>query len=316
MVRPTPPSKNPTNHLPRAARLASSNIAHVIFLTTDVAFSKSLSKALPDRIFRGLTLGDIPTDAAKRYVLSHLDADAAELALDTDEKPLTPSERRTDLDQLDSCIACLGGRLTDLEFLARRIKAGETPDRAVHEIVDQAASEIMKMYLLSSSTPDGGAARQWTPEQAWTLVKMLAETDALRYNEIALSDAYKGADPDAVLQALEQAELVTIVSANGRPASIRAGKPVYLAAFRQLTSDAVLRARLDLAVLTQRIKIESGNVEKYEDELLLLGRLPRQPAELGGRVRFLLGKTAASQGRIERYEREAGELKKVLVSRF
>lgn len=281
-----------------------------------MAFSKSLSKALPDRIFRGLTLGDIPTDAAKRYVLSHLDADAVEMNLDADEKALIPSERRTDLDQLDSCIISLGGRLTDLEFLARRIKAGETPNRAVHEIVDQAASEIMKLFLLSSSSPDSGATRQWTPEQAWTLIKMLAKTDALRYNEIALSDAYKGANPDTVLQALEQAELITIISANGRPASIRAGKPVYLAAFRQLTADTVLRARLDLAVLTNQIKIESQNVEKCENELLLLGQLPKQPAELGGRVQFLLGKTQISQGKIEKYEHEAGELKRVLLSEF
>jgi hypothetical protein len=41
-----------------AAGLTTSNIAHVIFLTNDISYSKSLSKALPDRVFRQISLGD------------------------------------------------------------------------------------------------------------------------------------------------------------------------------------------------------------------------------------------------------------------
>ena len=108
-----------------AAALTTANIAHVIFLTNDVSFSKSLSKALPDRVFRQISLGDCSSETAKRFVINHLDADA-----DNDfsvESKLTPSQKRTDLGELDSCIQTLGGRLTDLEFLARRIKTGESP---------------------------------------------------------------------------------------------------------------------------------------------------------------------------------------------
>jgi hypothetical protein len=39
--------------------------------------------------------------------------------------------------RLDACIEVLGGRLTDLEFFARRLKTGQTPNRAVAEIIDQ-----------------------------------------------------------------------------------------------------------------------------------------------------------------------------------
>ncbi len=35
-----------------AAGLTTANVAHVIFLTNDISYSKSLSKALPDRVFR------------------------------------------------------------------------------------------------------------------------------------------------------------------------------------------------------------------------------------------------------------------------
>lgn len=108
-----------------AAGLTTANIAHVIFLTNDVSFSKSLSKALPDRVFRQIQLGDCSPEVAKRVVLNHLDADVEDSG-GTDKK-LPPSQRREDLRELDGVISTLGGRLTDLEFLARRIKTGDTP---------------------------------------------------------------------------------------------------------------------------------------------------------------------------------------------
>lgn len=111
----------------RAARLTVSNVAHVIFLTDDVSFSKSLSKALPDRVFRQISLGDCSPDVAKKLVLRHLDAETDERA-PVDAEKTTPSQRRADLAELDECIDTLGGRLTDLEFLARRIKLGESPN--------------------------------------------------------------------------------------------------------------------------------------------------------------------------------------------
>ena len=120
-------SDGPTHALLRAAGLTISNIAHVIFLTQDVSFSKSLGKALPDRIFRQISLGDCTPEVAKRLVLQHLDADIDER--DRGVKRPPPSQQREDLVELDGCIQTLGGRLTDLEGLARRIKIGESPTR-------------------------------------------------------------------------------------------------------------------------------------------------------------------------------------------
>ncbi|KAI4237680.1 MAG: hypothetical protein LQ352_007927, partial [Teloschistes flavicans] len=108
-----------------AASLTTANIAHVIFLTNDVSFSKSLSKALPERVFRQISLGDCSREVAKRFVINHLNLDSDE---DASGKKTLPSRDRPDLDELDDSIDILGGRLTDLEFLARRIKTGETPN--------------------------------------------------------------------------------------------------------------------------------------------------------------------------------------------
>ncbi|OCL10324.1 escape protein-like protein 2 [Glonium stellatum] len=319
-----------------AARLTTANIAHVIFLTNDVSFSKSLSKALPDRVFRQISLSDCSPEVAKRFVITHLESDddiatttSGAPSDDTRPKP-TPSQRRADLAELDSCIASLGGRLTDLEFLARRIKTGETPAKAVDEIIAQSASEILKMYLFSTDDDDNdtttsknnnnnnnNSGRRWTPEQAWLLIKQLATHETLRYNEVLLAEAFKAGGGERALRALEQAELVSIVAgANGRPAAVRPGKPVFQPAFRRLVADRVLCARLDLALLAEALKAENAGVEALEAELRLLAELGRPPREVLPRVRWLLAKLAASQAKVEGWEREGAGLKKVLGEEF
>lgn len=109
-----------------AAALTTSSVAHVIFLTTDASFSKSLGKALPDRIFRLITLGDCAPEVAKRFVIRHLDVEPGDHA--AAEENVASVQTRDDLGELDGCLQVLGGRLTDLEFLARRIKTGESPN--------------------------------------------------------------------------------------------------------------------------------------------------------------------------------------------
>jgi RNA12 protein/RNA recognition motif. (a.k.a. RRM, RBD, or RNP domain) len=300
------------------ARLTSSNIAHVIFLTTDVSFSKSLSKALPDRVFRQITLGDCTPEVAKKMVLRYIDADnryesstnrEEEEDSKAGETKQTSSRSRSDLDELDSVIQVLGGRLTDLEFLARRIQGGESPGSAVRQIIEQSASEILKMYLLDVDT----SGRKWSPQQAWFLIKELAANGTLKYNELLLNSLLSNGE--AVLQSLEQAELITITSKNGRPQSVKPGKPVYHAAFEYLTEDEVLKARLDLAILTELIAAENKNLDKAESELKVLAELPIA-ADLKPRIRYLLAKVLASQQGVEKMEQEAGMKKKIMKEKF
>ena len=348
-----------------AAALVQSNIAHVIFLTNDSSYSKSLSKALPDRVFRQVALGDLSPDVAKKYVVSHLEAlsggrslhggeegaphdhnhDAAAAAGNTtakshgggggkddgkdsqdgrdgEEAIRAELKRREDLKELDECIGTLGGRLADLEFLARRLKAGQSPQRAVAEIVDQSASEILKMFLLGSSaaptSAPAGDDRRYSPEQAWHLIRAIAAHESLRYHEVLLSNTFAAstspaaADGEAALEALAAAELITVHTHRGRPQTVRAGRPVYQAAFARLRADPVLRARMDLAVLAELARVEAKTLDKAEAELALLAALPRQPAQVAPRVAYLLAKLAAAQAKIDAFETEMGELKKVL----
>jgi hypothetical protein len=313
-----------------AAALVQSNIAHVVFLTNDTAYSKSLSKSLPDRVFRSVALGDLSPSVAKQYVVSHLDPDDQVLAGDQEastedkERILKEGTYRKDLEELDECIESLGGRLTDLEFLARRLKSGQSPKRAVAEIIEQSASEIIKMYFPTATGGGGGAGggdKKWSPEQAWYLVREIAQKESLRYNEVLLSNTFASststsaaANGEAALEALANAELIVVTSHKGRPQTIRAGKPVYQAAFRSLLDDGVLRAKMDLALLTELAKVEAKGIDKVEQELGLLGQLPNMPFQTGERVTYLLNKLEAGQKKIQKFEAEMGELKKVLTT--
>ncbi|KAI5852366.1 RNA12 protein-domain-containing protein [Tricharina praecox] len=282
-----------------AALLVSSNVAHVIFLTNDIGFQKSLAKSLPDRVFRTVFLGDAKPESAKRYVLYHLDGQSDHIK--KDEKLMK---------ELDESIVALGGRLTDLEFLSRRIKAGETPHQAVHEIILNSASEILKLYFLDGSEV---AKRKWTPEQAWYLVKRLTSEDSLRYNEVLLHDFFKSSGGEDAVQALEQAEMVSIINKHGRPYAIKPGKPVYRAAFERLLKDEVLKAKMDMVSLKAVVKAETVDIKKCEEELQALAACEKKS---GRRVDWLVGKIDKSQRKVEDAEAQMVSLKKVLQAQF
>lgn len=302
-----------------AARLTTSNLAHVIFLTHDVSYTKSLSKALPDRVFRQISLQDCSPEVAKRYVISHLDFDEGEdketavISSNTGEQivKLSKSQQRKDLKELDGVIESLGGRLTDLENLSRRVKAGQTPKKAVAEMIQEAAAEIVKLYLVFHHDEK----RAWEAHQAWALIRDLAKADSLRYNEVLLLDAFT-VDGDSALGALEQAELISIHSEHGRPYSIRAGRPIFNAAFQKLVEDQVLRSKMDLKIVTEQIGNQNKGIDKYEQELQLLAQLPGPPSELRQRVKYLLHKINTSQEKIEGLERQQTGLKEILLTEY
>ncbi|KAI3341582.1 RNA12 protein [Ustulina deusta] len=303
-----------------AAALVQSDVAHVIFLTNDSSYTKVLSKSLPDRVFRHVALGDLSPDVAKWFILGHVRAD--QKTDDSNGDDSTEGQKVADvpdLTELDDCIGTLGGRLTDLEYLARRIKAGQSPKQAVAEITEQAASEILKMFLLPSKVASD-SEHKWSMEQAWYLVNLLSKEDALRYNEVLLSDTFASSltapDGESALEGLANAELITVRSQAGRPRSIVVGKPVYQAAFRQLAADKVLSAKMELARLKELVKIEGGNIDKAEKELMLLGSLPTQTWGAHDRIQYLLGKMDVAQSKISGYEREMGQLKKVLSTQY
>ena len=113
-----------------AAILTESNVAHVIFMTNDVGYSKALAT---DRVLRTVTLSDKDPETAKLYVVQQLKYIQGERKRQRTEEPKEVGESGevTVADQhldLDNCMRVLGGRMKDLEALAQRLAMGASPD--------------------------------------------------------------------------------------------------------------------------------------------------------------------------------------------
>ena len=182
---------------------------------------------------------------------------------------------------------------------------------AVNRIIEQSSSEILKVFILGSELEP----QHWTREQAWHLIKALAHSEggALPYNQVLASDLFKE-NGEAILLALEQAELISIRATNGFPHTVKPAKPVYRTVFKRLAENKALSSRLNLGILSQLMKKENSSIGKYEEELALLGSLPKQPRELTTRIQWLLDKVYKSQDKIGKYEQESAGLQQILKS--
>lgn len=298
-----------------AASLVQNRAAQVIFLTSENAYSKPLTKALPDRVFRVLSLGDLDHDVAKKYILGRIKDDreaAEERKEESDEK----KRGAPNLRGLDQAIETLGGRLVDLESLSRRIQAGMSPQAATDEIVSESAADVVKMFLLGK--PGEEVEKRWSMPQVWHLVKALSKDTSLLYNQVLLSPTFSSSTTpaassgEAALESLAAAELISIRSDRGHPRLITAGKPLHQAAFALMAKDRVLVAKMDLAQRNELSKIEVKKIQAAENELVLLGSLPRQTSESAGRIHYLLAQIDTSQRKIEDLDKEIAACKKVL----
>ncbi|KAF9178843.1 mitochondrial escape protein 2 [Haplosporangium sp. Z 767] len=284
-----------------AAVLVENHVAHVIFISNNVATSKPLTKALPNMTFETIVLTDATLDSAMEFVYKHLEKDEYPNIID--------------------CVKTIGGRLTDLELFVQKVKSGISPEDALHDILGKAVIEVRKSafdYDNSDKKP-----LNWTPIQFWAVMKQLAESDAVSFDELKIHPLFKL--DEAPFRSMEQAELITISHKNGRPYSVRPGKPIYRAAFQEILKDEGFAAVMDLESNISLDKDETAKVAKWEGELKELSNLVRPdgswlfgrgrvPEEVDTRIKWLMKKLAESHEKIEQYEQEMGRAKKVVVA--
>lgn len=230
----------------------------------------------------------------------------------TDEYSLAeiPIPQLTDLDE---ALSPLGGRMTDLQAFIRRLKSGDTPREALRGMITQSATEIVQMFLMKDNA-------QWTKEQVWCLMKKVCKDSG---NGVSIADLmvtepmFKGAlkpqgeSGESTIGALEQSEMVTVVTKDGKPTYIKAGKPLYRAAFQYILSDKTFSAMIESGFLESQMKLQNDKIVKYEEELRLLAKFPTKWGDdVNIRVRYLVDKMAACQAKIEKFEVQLAETKK------
>ncbi|GAA5821571.1 hypothetical protein JCM10212_006519, partial [Sporobolomyces blumeae] len=285
------------------AVLVENQIAHVIFTSDSPTLSKPLAKALPSKPFNAITLTDASPEASLQYV---------EAKLSSLSQSLLPSYHAS--------VSRLGGRQTDLDLLIQKVRAGQEVDEAVQDIVSRSASEIRKNFFGDDEEEAKGL--KWKREQAGAVVRGLSDKGELKYAETLLKTF--GGD-EAALRALETAEMISITHKEGRPSSIRPGRPVYRSAFALLLSDPIFCSTLDYRAVTSALASAQNDLKSSQADLIELSKLfvpetgrwtlgggSRTPREIEVRVKKTLEKMRGAEDKIDKLTAEKGRLLKVL----
>ncbi|KAF5391771.1 hypothetical protein D9757_001714 [Collybiopsis confluens] len=209
----------------------------------------------------------------------------------------------------------LGGRSVDLESLVNKVRSGMGVKEAVEDIISRGVGELRKNAFGDDS--EDAKNFPWSRDQAWTVLDLLSKTAEVPYHQVLLDHPFKG--DEGPLRSMEQAELISIATQNGRPSVIRPGKPVFRWVFERLVDDPIFRATQEIEFNTRLISGAETTINSCEEELLKLAEIRRHtsPSWLGEdpslkRVQYLMKKMMDAERKVENLEKKNIELKKTL----
>lgn len=265
-------------------QVVQSNLAHVIYITHDVGSIQHLNDALPNQVFKLISLLDATLKLSKQYVLNQLSGN--------------------DIGGIDACLGPIGGRMLDLQAFIRRVKLGETPDDALQEMVSQAAEQITTFFLNKANDGD----RNWLPAQVWSIMKILALHDSISYTELSRTPLFKlSSSTLATLSTLEKHDLVLLVREKGVLRTVLTGRPLYREAFKNLVADHNIYKIYESDYYADLILIESAKIAKLEDEISKVSNLSDMKL-LKTRLEYIQDKIAVSTGKIVEYEAQVSQI--------
>ncbi|CAG8521540.1 7567_t:CDS:10 [Funneliformis caledonium] len=290
------------DHLAKlAALLVENRVAHVVFVSSNIGIIKHLSRALPNKSFHYAVLSDAPHERAISLVKRHV--------------------HDKNLEGLEEAVGALGGRLTDLRLFINKIRSGQRPIDALQELVVKAIVDVRKLAFGDDN--EDATTIPWSGIQFWEIMKKLSKGETVSYDSVKFSPIFGG--DDTQIRAMEQAELISITQFNGRPNTIKPGKPLYQAAFAEISLDRLFAATMELQTTQHLLSLENNKIKKYEDELEKLGSLfvkidgkwlfgnGNVPETVDHRVKFLLSLLKKSHVRTEAYQKQIEELRKVIA---
>lgn len=285
-----------------AAILVSMNIAHVIFLVDDVGPMPILSDALPDQVFKVLTLSDASKSAAKEYVINHLQEYNDFTGSDkNNEKKVLYDEAA-----IESSLEPIGGRISDLQLFVRRLRSGESPHDAQIEMTKQAAEQIIQMNLINGNRE---APDEFQCARAWELIKMLGTSGSVDFRQIQSSMLFKASAQEYLLD-LERTNLISMYKEKGLVKSITAARQLYLSAFENIINDPKSFKTLETSYLLSKIKFETNVIRSCEDEISKMSYVASSEA-MKVRFEYLTRKITKCTNNIIGYEASIAELAKL-----
>ncbi|KAA1474837.1 hypothetical protein DENSPDRAFT_841477 [Dentipellis sp. KUC8613] len=289
-----------------AATLIEGQIAHVVVVSNNRENSKRMAKALPSKPLNMIALYDADPTSALQVVKQRLQ--------ENDMKAdFTPEQVKL--------VERLGGRASDLAILIHKMRNGQSVEDAVEDIIMSNVSELRKNAFADDA--EEAKSLPWSREQVWAVLRLLAERGEVSYYDMLVDFPFKG--DDLSLRNMEQAELITITTVNGRPSVIKPGKPVYKHVFERLVHDTAFKVTQDFAYNTKYIEANENIVKACENELALLKDIntgldtrhwwkwligTRSATQL--RAHYLLKKMRKAETLVEQLDKKNVELKAVL----
>ncbi|KAJ7582539.1 RNA12 protein-domain-containing protein [Mycena floridula] len=280
-----------------AASLAENQIAHVLVISDNRENVRVLAKALPTKPLHFVSLSDADSASSLAFIQRKLG----------DRVDFTRQEMQL--------IERLGGRARDLESLIHKMRAGQTVSEAVEDICSSGVNELRKNAFGDDADDAKGLA--WTAPQAWTVLKLLAKQNEVLYHDVLFAFPFKG--DEGPLRSMEHAELISINMVNGRPSTIKPGKPVFRYVFEKLVHDPVFKATQDIAFNEKLISSSEATIQACEQELLTLRDIARDNSWISWdsasstRAATLSRKMHAAAKKVDELEKKNGELKKILA---
>ncbi|KAF9532412.1 RNA12 protein-domain-containing protein [Crepidotus variabilis] len=287
-----------------AASLAENQIAHVIVLSDNRENAKRLAKALPSKPLNTIALSDADSTASLSFVKQKLHDVGNDVAISGQE---AKSMER------------LGGRASDLESLIHKVRSGMSVDEAVEDIISRGVAELRKNAF--GDDADDAKSLPWSREQAWRVLKVLSKAEEVGYHEILLEFPFKG--DETALRSMEHAELIAIGTKDGRPTTIRPGKPVFRSVFERVVGDKVFEATQEIAYNEKQVVEAESKIKAYEAELATLTDTMEKERKMSwvwsfgssachARAKYIGKKLVVAERKVETLERKNDQLKKAL----
>jgi len=284
-----------------AVALVENQVAHVIVVSDNRENARLLTKASPAKPLTSVALEDADATSALTFVQQKLH----DAGLDYQFTK-----------QQTAYVERLGGRASDLETLIHKVRSGQDVEEAVEDIIDRGVAELRKKAF--GEDAEDVKNLPWSREQAWVILKRLSREPEVPYHEVLVDSLFK--NNEGALRSMEHAELISITTHNGRPSTIRPGKPVYQYVFQRLANDCVFQATQDIAVNERAVAGAESTVRACEEELTILKQLGSDPnhwvewrSASTHRAAYLFRKMKAAETKIETLEKQNAELKKVLA---
>ena len=178
-----------------------------------------------------IALRDADNQTALQYVKARLDDVGIEFSLEETEMINCLGGRASDLASVRLNLSALPSEANMLYLqLIHKIRVGQQPAEAVEDIIRQGVSELRKRAF--GEDVDDARSLPWSREQAWAVLRALARRDTVPYHETLINAPFKG--EEGPLRSMERAELITVDAQDGRPSTIRPGRPIYSHVFRRL----------------------------------------------------------------------------------